>query len=176
MATRQVIYRTSWKLRGDFAHTASPSTRCRLPPAGFSPLLRFTPPGARAQSRFRPVSWLAGHDLGSAFSPQGRNPSRQWHLDQARRLQLRGQPPFGSSRFSPLGPPSSVGCHTSIRRRRKCLRSPRLRRDRNGWKGGQLPDPASRGACRTQTWRSFSVGPGDHRTPTSGWRSLPPVP
>ena len=54
-------------------------------------------------------------------SRPGSKPVGQWQLDLAHRLQLRGQPPSGSSRFNPCGPPSSVTLTMPIRRRRKVV-------------------------------------------------------
>ena len=79
-----------------------------------SPRYRGVPrPTVRVHSRCRPVSWLAGRRLWPTFSPRGK-PEGQWHPDRTRRVQLRGQPPLGSSRFSPCGPPSSAADTKSV--------------------------------------------------------------
>ena len=79
----------------------------RLPPAGLSPAASGTSrPGARAHSRCRPVSWLAGRRrTPPSHLMRGNGP-----MESARRLQLREQPrqgppqrPLTRSRFSPCG-------------------------------------------------------------------------
>src|SRR3984885_11558504 len=81
------------------------------PPAGSPPPHRYTPPEARAQSRRRPVSWLAGRRL---VPPSRLAAMACW--DRTRRTQLRGQQPCPRARpegltfpFQPLAPGFSPG-------------------------------------------------------------------
>ncbi len=113
---------------------------CRLLAYGFLPAARFTSPDARAQSRCRPVSWLAGLGLRSAFSP-GRGNGIWTRLI---RLQLRGQPPFGSSRFSPCGPPSSAAGCSAVRFSVEDQAAAAVRR-RNAASGGGSPHASTSG-------------------------------
>ena len=78
-----------------------PSVDCSH--TGFSPTLRFTSPGARAQSRWRPVSWLAGLRLGPAFSP-----FRAMAIGPGSPLTVARAAAFRQFPFQPVaGPPSS---------------------------------------------------------------------
>ncbi len=79
------------------------------------PLPRFTPPVARAQSRRRPVSWLAGHRRAPPSRPVG-DDAGQWHDGAKLAATVAGAAAPGHpasdgpsrSRFSPCGPPASA--------------------------------------------------------------------
>ena len=156
------------------AHAGPPSTKVDSPPAGSPPPHRYTPPEARAQSRRRPVSWLAGRCLvpPSRLATMARGTRLAAHSCGGSSLALGHDPRVRLSRFSPCGPPTSgttvaqskrarndPSHRIRTERRRPARRHPRGRSVAPG--GGQHGEPA---ACRSGCGGDQDRGPAHRRS------------
>ena len=130
------------------------------PPTGFSPSHRFTSPDARAQSRCRPVSWLAGLGLWSAFSPPRGN-NGIWTRLAAYSCE--------GSRLSAV-PVSALAGHRHLPATiaRSCAGGQFSRR--SAASAGRWPRPAPPAVCRRRSGRSAAARRARRRRPRPGSR------